>query len=99
MTPIEIKALRALERRLNAQAYDLLCEELSRLAVENERLQGENDSLRGQLSWAEDLAESWRKNAIQLMNDRADEEGGSPGLTMDGRLVVVPAASSQRAHA
>lgn len=98
MTSLELKALRALERRLNAQAYDLLCEELSRLAADNERLQAENESLQGRLSWAEDLAESWRENAVQLMNERAEEEGGSPGLTMDGRLVVIPAAS-QGAHA
>lgn len=98
MTPADLKALRALERRLNAQAYGLLCEEISRLAAENERLQADNSSLRSQLSWAEDCAESWRENAIELMNGRADAEGGSPGLTIDGRLVVVQ-APTHGAHA
>lgn len=74
-------ALRRLNRRLNADAYDLLCAELARLEAENE-------SLRSQLSWAEDCAERWREDAIEAINAAADTAGGMPGLTVDGRMVV-----------
>jgi regulator of replication initiation timing len=90
MTTANIKVLQSLERRLNSQAYPLLCEEIARLAAENERLQSENSELRRTLSWAEDTAESWRENAIELANQQAEEQGGLPGLTMNGRMVVVP---------
>lgn len=92
MTP----ALRALRRRLNAQAYDLVNEALARLDAENEALRAENDDLRARLSWAEDCAERWREDAIEALNHAADEVGGAPGLTMDGRLVVC---MPQGAHA
>ena len=92
MTP----ALRALRRRLNAQAYDLVNEELARVAAENDALRVENEELRTRLSWAEDSAELWREDAISALNHTADELGGTLGLTMNGRLVVcVP----QGAHA
>ena len=60
MTP----ALHALRRRLNAQAYDLVNEELARVDAENEALRAENELLRTRLSWAEDCAESWREDAL-----------------------------------
>ncbi len=84
MTP----ALHALRRRLNAKAYDLVNEELARVDAENEALRAENETLRTRLAWAEDCAESWREDAIAALNEAADKVGGTPGLTMDGRLVV-----------
>ena len=81
-------ALRALRRRLNAQAYDLVNEELARVDAENEALRAENELLRTRLAWTEDCAESWREDAIAALNEVADKVGGAPGLTMDGRLVV-----------
>ena len=87
MTP----ALRALRRRLNAQAYDLVNEELARLDAELDALRAENESLRSQLSWAEGNAERWREDAIEAINAQADAAGGAVGLTQSGRLVVVPA--------
>ena len=84
MTP----ALHALRRRLNARAYDLVNEELARVDAENEALRAENETLRTRLAWAEDCAESWRKDAIAALNEVADKVGGAPGLTMDGQLVV-----------
>lgn len=82
--------LRALARRLRAQTFDLLQEEVARLGDENEALRQENDSLRRRLAWAEDCAESWREDAISALNEAANACGGAPGLTRDGRLVVVP---------
>ena len=87
MTP----ALRALRRRWNAQAYDLVNEELARLDAKLDALRAENESLRSQLSWAEDCAERWREDAIEAINAQADAAGGAVGLTPSGHLVVVPA--------
>ena len=84
MTP----ALHALRRRLNARAYDLVNEELARVDAENEALRAENETLRTRLAWAEDCAESWREDAIAALNRAAEDVGGTPGLTLDGRLVV-----------
>ena len=84
-------ALRALRRRLNAQAYDLVNEELARLDRENDALREENEQLRTRLAWAEDCAESWREDAIEAINAQAEAAGGAVGLTQSGRLVVVPA--------
>lgn len=75
--------LRALQRRLHAQTFDMLLAEVERLA-------DENADLRQRLSWAEDCAERWREDAISAINDAAERSGGAPGLTMAGHLVVVP---------
>jgi hypothetical protein len=77
--------LGVLERRLNAQAYPVLCAELVRLAAENERL-------RAALVQAEDCAEGWREDAMAALDCAARAGGGAPGLTLDGRLVLCPAA-------
>lgn len=51
---------RALMRRLDARAAQQLCAEVARLENENARL-------REQLEWTERCAESWRDNALRLM--------------------------------
>lgn len=83
-------ALRRLNRRLNADAYDLLCAEIARLHAENETLCCENETLRSQLAWAEDCAERWRTDAIEAIN----AAGAEPGLTMNGRLVACTPAGA-----
>lgn len=77
------RRLSALKRRLREQTFELLEQEVARLGAENE-------DLRQRLYWAEEAAESWRADAIAALNHAADACGGAPGLTMDGRLVVVP---------
>ena len=49
------------------------------------------DELQRRLSWAEDCAERWRDDALDLQHQLADDTGGQPGLTRGGRLVVVAA--------
>lgn len=51
----------------------------------------ELDELRRRLNYAEECAEHWRENAMQLHNELCDVVGGSPGLTQDGTLVVAGA--------
>ena len=47
------------------------------------------ETLQRQLAYAEDLADSWRRDALDLQEELAERIGGAPGLTIGGRLVVV----------
>lgn len=81
--------LRALRTRLDRQALPQLQAEVSRLATEVERLQEENlllERLRGE---AEERADWFWRDMIDMQLALCEERGGSPGLTKDGRLVVV----------
>lgn len=70
-------------RRLDEQAYEQLCAEAARLAVEN-------DQLRGELAQMEECAEGWREEAMGLHDQLAEALGGQPGITKSGALVVLP---------
>ncbi len=74
----------AIWRRLDRLAFSQLCAEAARLAVENDRL-------REQLSLAEDAAQSWQEDAVDLQQALSEATGGRPGITRDGTLVVVQA--------
>lgn len=76
--------LRALQRRLHAQTFELLLAEVEHLATENEEL-------RSQLSRAEASLDFWHDQAIELHQQAAEVCNGAPGLTMDGRLIVAGA--------
>lgn len=71
-------------RRWDEAACEQLCAEVARLAEENERL-------RAELVWAEEAAESWRDDALRLMEEACADGSTSPGLTLEGALVAVPA--------
>lgn len=88
MSATTVSALKALRRRWNAQAYDLVNDELARVATELDALRAENDALRTRLAWAEDCTEHWREEALEALNRDADALGVSPGLTINGRLVL-----------
>lgn len=47
------------------------------------------EALERRCAWAEDCAERWRDDALELHSGLSDASGGVPGLTMDGRLVVA----------
>ncbi len=83
------RAVQAMRRRWNALAYDMVNEELARVALENDRLQAENEELRRQLVDAEDRAECWREDAISALNTQAEITGGIVGLTQSGQVMVV----------
>ena len=83
------RAMQARRRRWNALAYDMVNEELARVALENDRLQAENEELRRQLVDAEDRAECWREDAISALNTQAEITCGTVGLTQSGHLMVV----------
>ena len=70
-------------RRWDGIAYEQLCATAARLAEENERL-------RTELRWAEDAAESWRDDALRLMEEACTDGSKQPGLTIEGALVTVP---------
>ena len=71
-------------RRWDGIAHEQLCAEAARLAEENERL-------REQLAWAEEAAESWRDDALRMMEEACAASGKRPGITISGALVTVPA--------
>ena len=83
------RAMQAMRRRWNALAYDMVNEELARVALENDRLQAENEELRRQLVDAEDRAECWREDAISALNTQAEITGGTVGLTLSGHVLVT----------
>lgn len=70
-------------RRWDGIAYEQLCATAVRLAEENERL-------RTELHWAEGAAESWRDDALRLMEEACADGSRSPGLTIEGALMTVP---------
>lgn len=72
-----------LAKRLDAEALEQLRAEVGRLGAEN-------DELRDRLYWAEQDAESWRRDATDMHLQLCKTTGGCPGITQDGALVVVP---------
>lgn len=75
-----------------ARRWDSLA--IEQLRAEVVRLSQENDELRDQLYWAEQAADSWRHDATEQHLQLCEALGGSPGITMDGRLVVVTGGSA-----
>jgi hypothetical protein len=73
-------------RRLEAIALEQLRAECARLVVENDQLRASNDR-------AEEAAEFWRGEAMNLHDELAETLPGKRALTQLGHLVVVPAAS------
>lgn len=73
-------------RRWDGIANQQLIEAAARLAEEN-------DHLRTELRRAEDAAESWRDDALRLMEDACAATGSQPGITPRGALVLVPATA------
>lgn len=80
--------IRSIFRRWDRIAAQQLVEVVARLAEENDRL-------RAQLRLAEDAAESWRDDALRLMEDACAQGDRHPGITLGGSLVVVSAAAQR----
>ena len=80
-------ATAAIQRRLERWELDHL---RALAAAQAEQI----ETLQRQLSYAEDLADSWRRDALDVQEDLAARHGGAPGLTIDGRLVIVQGAAS-----
>lgn len=81
------QTITAIARRLDAIAIDQLRAEVVRLAEENE-------GLRQRLADAEQDADWWRADAIEQNLRLCEAVGGSPGITIDGRLVVAPGGAA-----
>ena len=87
MIAVRAPSLSAIQRRLDAIALQQLRAECARLAAEN-------DQLRDEVYWAEQAAESWREDAMRLLAEACEATGGTPGLTIDGALVVAPGGAA-----
>jgi hypothetical protein len=75
-------ATAAIQRKLDRWALDHLRLLASQQAEQIEELQR-------RLAWADDCAERWRDDALDMQQQLADSTGTLPGLTIDGRLVTV----------
>lgn len=79
---VHTPATAAIQRRLERWELDHL---RALAAAQAEQI----ETLQRQLSYAEDCADSWRRDALELQEELAEYIGGAPGLTVSGRLVVV----------
>lgn len=77
--------IRTIFRRWDRIAAQQLVEVVARLAEENDRL-------RVQLRLAEDAAESWRDDALRLMEEACAQGDRHPAITPGGSLFLSPAA-------
>lgn len=77
--------LQALLRRLDEHALEQLCQEVTRLAEENEYL-------RTELTRMEECAEGWCDQAQSLHQKLAVATGGQAAITQSGDLVVITMA-------
>lgn len=77
------RSITCLQRHFDAEAIEQLRAEVVRLDAENEQL-------RTQLYWAEESAESWRRDATDMHLQLCELHVGKPGITQGGQLVVVP---------
>jgi len=76
----------AVARQLNQIELDTL-----RRVVEQQH--AEIESLRSDLYHAENAAESWRDDAMRLMEVACADGSRSPGITQGGSLVLVEGAA------
>lgn len=88
MTP----ALLNLKRRLAQWELEHLRQHAAELA---ERLEAAEE----RASAAEQACDFWHDQAIDAHNAAAEAAGGMPGITIDGRLVIVPAPTAGGLHA
>lgn len=89
MTPL----LRNLKRRLERWELQHLREHAAELAQRLEAAEQRAADAQYRLSLAEVLADSWREEALDMQRAAAADGGGKLGITMNGRLVVMPAAA------
>lgn len=73
----------AVARRLNEL-------ELQTLRAVVEQQHAEIERLRGELAWATEAAESWRDDALRMMEEACADGTREPGITIGGALVTVP---------
>lgn len=81
----------AILRRWDRIAFSQLAENAARLAVENETLAAALYRESARADDAEAWAESWRNDFLALCEDRGD----TPGITVSGALVAVPASEAR----
>lgn len=83
--------LRALQRRLAKWEIAHLRQHAAELAERLEAAEQRAAEAERRLNDAEYACDFWHDQAVEAHNAAADAAGGAPGVTMGGRLVVVPA--------
>jgi chromosome segregation ATPase len=89
LTPV----LRAMKRRLERWELEHLREHSAELAERLEAAEQRVADAERRLTDAEYACDFWHDRAVDMHREAAEQSGGTRGITMDGRLVVVPAVS------
>lgn len=79
-------ALKRLQRKFDLEAVSQLREEIVRLSHQVEELQEENRRLEIRASNAEQWADDWRDDFLELASQQPES---NPGITKDGHLVLI----------
>ena len=81
----------ALRRKLHAWELEHLRTVVAEQQQRIEALEGQNADLRRALSYAEDMADLWRDDALRAIKDA----GCTPGLTLGGHVVPIQPGALQ----
>lgn len=85
--------LRRLKRRLDRWELEHLRQHTAELTERVEAAEQRAAEAERRLNDAEYACDFWHDQTVDAHNAAADAGGGMPGITMDGRLVIVHAAS------
>lgn len=91
--------LTAIERKLERWELPHLRELAARQAEQIEQLQARLAEVERQWGQAEQDADHWRHEALELYYAEAETTGGRVGLTRSGALVALPGEASFQAGA
>lgn len=91
------KAITTLRKRLDRWELGHLRTHCAELALRLETALERIDALESEASRAWDAADSWREDAMQMVNELQDK-GKAIGLTQSGELVVMPETTDTTSH-
>lgn len=83
------RALQALHRKLHAWELQHLRALTAELHAQLEAAHAELADTKRRLSWAEDNADRWRDDFLQVI----EQTGATPGLMPTGQVVAIPAGA------
>jgi ABC-type transporter Mla subunit MlaD len=89
LRPRADRALQALNRKLHAWELQHLRELTAELHAQLEATRAQLSDTLQRLSWAEDAADRWRDDFLEVIK----QTGSTPGLLVTGQAVAIPAGA------